>query len=53
MALTACHCTPPDYIPGLTYPAEWHQQQDVEEQAWLAAFLRDPSIAVTLWKAPR
>lgn len=51
MALTACPHTQPDLIPGLTYPAEWHQQQEDEEQAWLDLFILDPSIAVTLWKA--
>ncbi|WP_158102455.1 hypothetical protein [Streptomyces africanus] len=51
MALTACHHTPLDLIPGLAYPPEWHQQQDDEEQAWLNAFILDPTIAVTLWKA--
>lgn len=52
MALT--HVLPnthPHLIPGLTYPPEWHQQQDAEEQAWLDAFIADPTIAVTLWKA--
>ena len=43
----------PDTTPGLLYPPAWHQQQDTEERAWLDAFILDPSLAVTLWKAHR
>lgn len=52
MAHTApCPDTQHDHLPGLAYSPEWHRQQDAEEQAWLNAFIADPTIAITLWKA--
>lgn len=41
MAATAvCPDTPPDLIPGLLYPPEWHRQQEADERAWLDTFIR-------------
>lgn len=41
MVLTdARPATPPDLIPGLVYPAEWHREQEDIERAWLDEHIR-------------
>jgi hypothetical protein len=32
--------TQPDTIPGLTYPPDWHREEEAREQAWLDAYAR-------------
>jgi hypothetical protein len=27
-------------IPGLTYPPDWHREEEAREQAWLNAYAR-------------
>jgi hypothetical protein len=27
-------------IPGLTYPPDWHREEEAKEQAWLDAYAR-------------
>jgi hypothetical protein len=32
--------TEPASIPGLTYPTDWHREEEARERAWLDAYTR-------------
>lgn len=40
LALADPPATQPDTIPGLTYPPEWHREEEDKERAWLDAYAR-------------
>lgn len=40
LALADLPHTQPDHIPGLTYPPEWHREQEDLERAWLDGYAR-------------